>query len=110
MRLILDVRAPIEVNKSIAIATLALAMAVAALVISTINRTSPTDDSAVRAQVDAALKARELKLVGEFAPKMEEIYRDMLGSSEEVYETQPETFAELIAPLVRVIEGIASED
>lgn len=52
-----------------------------------------------------ALRQREAELVRSVAPKFVSIYRDMLPN-EPVASKPPATLEELIAPLVKLMEGI----
>ena len=89
---------------------LALVISIVALVVSLASSRKTSDEIDIAAEVDMALAAREKKLAEEFSPKMEEIYADMLGSREAVFETPPETLSELLAPALRVIQGISGEN
>jgi hypothetical protein len=52
-----------------------------------------------------ALRQREAELVRSLAPKFAPIYRDMLPN-EPVASKPPATLEELIAPLVKLMEGV----
>ena len=93
------------------ISLVALLIAFVALIVSISNRQSPTGDKEhdVSALVDAALKEKEANLVRGLAPKMTEVYQDFLGTEEAPFEKQPDTIAELLAPMIRVIQEITNE-
>ncbi len=86
---------------------IAIAVSIAALTVSLISRQQAPAKPDIESEVESALAKREKKLARELAPKMQEVYADMLGSDENAFETPPETLRELLAPALRVIQGIA---
>jgi len=90
------------------IATLALVCAIAALMISNHKSASKLTDAEMDRLVDAAFARKEKLYVRELAPKMDRNYKDMLGSNYQTPEKAPETFGELFAPAISLVNHLST--
>jgi len=86
---------------------LALVVSVYALILA-LSLPRQVSEKEIREMVDAALQEKERSYVRDLAPKVDRIYRDMLGPRYQTPEKPPETFRELFLPLHRIIEGMSN--
>ena len=86
----------------------ALILATTSLIL-TVSRPSPKiSDAELDRLVDAALARKERIYVAALAPKMDLIYKDMLGSKYTTPAKAPETLGELFVPALQVINAMGA--
>lgn len=78
------------------------------MVIAVSSRTRVSDEEIAR-QVDLALASKEKAYVQSWAPKFDQVYRDMLGPRYTKPEKEPETFAELFKPAIQIVSGMTTQ-
>ena len=93
---------------SLPISIFALLLSVVALAIAMSSRTGVSEEEIER-QVDIALARKEKAYVQSLAPKMDQVYRDMLGSRYAPPEEEPKTFPELLKPAIQIISGMTAQ-
>lgn len=91
---------------SLPISVAALFLAATSLFV-TLSRPTPTlSDAELDRRVDAALLRKERMYSIAMAPKLDAIYKDMLGPRYTTPEQTPETFAELFKPAIHVVTSL----
>ena len=101
-------------NRPLAVTSLVLSVAALVIAISGRFNAAPSnpDPAQVRVLVDAELQRRESELVTAMAPKFRAIYQDMLGPDTKLDERalNPKTLADLLRPLVTIIEKMQGNE
>lgn len=87
---------------------LALALSIAALIMAATSRSALSEEEIAR-QVDVALSRREKAFVQAWAPRMEQVYQDMLGPRYAKPPRPPETLSELFQPALEIMSGMTSQ-
>jgi hypothetical protein len=82
---------------------LALACSVIALVISLTRPAARPSQQEIGKMVDVALARKEMTYVQSLAPKMDRIYKDLLGPKYTSPKKTPETFGELLGPAFNIV-------
>jgi len=90
------------------ISIIALFLAAASLFV-TLTRPNPTlTDAEMDRMVDAALRRKEKVYSRAMAPKLDAIYKDILGPSYTTPEKIPETFSELFKPAINMVTNLSN--
>jgi len=90
------------------ISVCALLLSVASLAVTLCRQPSTIFDAEVDRIVNAALARKEKAYVDAMAPKMESIYRDMLGPRYKPFQKPPDTLEQLFEPVVQILNGMTA--